>query len=123
MASPLLGSNIRVNVVHGQGVHGHIPVILIITTYRALDLGVSIKKQKKIEVGPSHQVVCLPQHMEVLDHITDAEQYWRHWNYYAEEALLIAAGLGSELKGRGEIIAYTKKHTQRSTGPHHRMCS
>jgi hypothetical protein len=48
MASPLLGSNLRANVVHGQGVHGHIPVILTIPTYRALDLGVSIKKQKKI---------------------------------------------------------------------------
>ena len=47
MASPLLGTNMKVDVVHDPGVHGHIPVILTIPTYRALDLGVSIRKPKK----------------------------------------------------------------------------
>ena len=46
--------------------------------------------------------------MLILDKLSDGAQYWRHWNHYAEEALLAAAGLGPEFKGRGELAAHAR---------------
>ena len=49
-----------------------------------------------------------PTELLIPDKIRDATQFWRHWNHYAEAALLSSTGLGPEFKGRGELDAYAK---------------